>query len=75
MNCEFALESWLGDLIEYYETEIKIRLKKRFLALLVCLSVFLCYGCGFLVGAAAGGAGGYMLRDKGYEVQSPVKKE
>jgi hypothetical protein len=55
--------------------EKKMRLRKRLLAFLVCLSILLCYGCGFLVGAAAGGAGGYILRDKGYEVQSPVTKE
>jgi hypothetical protein len=52
-----------------------MRLRKRFLALLVCISLLLCYGCGFLVGAAAGGTGGYILRDKGYEIKSPVKKE
>ncbi|MGB7293712.1 MAG: hypothetical protein WBD99_16200 [Thermodesulfobacteriota bacterium] len=50
-------------------------IKKRLLALSLCLTLILCSGCGFLVGAAAGGAGGYILRDKGYEVQSPVTKE
>lgn len=52
-----------------------MRLKKRLLTFLVCLSILLCTGCGFLVGAAAGGTGGYILRDKGYVVQSPVKKD
>lgn len=69
------LRSWPPDSIKYPEMEKKMTLKKRLLAFLVCLSILLCYGCGFLVGAAAGGAGGYILRDKGYEVQSPVKKE
>ena len=32
-------------------------------------------GCGFLIGAGAGGMAGYELKDEGYEVQSPVKKE
>jgi len=31
--------------------------------------------CGYLIVAGAGAAGGYMLKDKGYKVQSPVKKE
>lgn len=32
-------------------------------------------GCGYLIAGGAGAAGGYILRDEGYEVQSPVKKE
>lgn len=32
-------------------------------------------GCGLLVAGGAGAAGGYILRDEGYEVQSPIKKE
>jgi hypothetical protein len=32
-------------------------------------------GCGYLIAGGAGAAGGYILKDKGYEVQSPVKKE
>lgn len=31
-------------------------------------------GCAFLVGAAAGGTAAYVLKEKGYEVQSPVKR-
>ena len=31
-------------------------------------------GCWFLLGAAGGGAGAYVARDKGYKVQSPVAK-
>ena len=38
------------------------------------LAVSLC-GCGLLVAGAAGVAGGYILRDQGYEIQSPVKKD
>lgn len=30
-------------------------------------------GCAFVVGAAAGGTAAYMLKERGYEVQSPVK--
>jgi len=29
-------------------------------------------GCWFLLGAAGGGAGAYVARDKRYKVQSPV---
>ncbi len=32
-------------------------------------------GCAFLAGAAVGGAGGYILRDQGFKLQSPVEKE
>jgi hypothetical protein len=32
-------------------------------------------GCWYAAAAGAGAAGGYILRDKGYEVQSPVEKE
>lgn len=32
-------------------------------------------GCGYLVAGGAGATGGYILRDEGYEVQTPVKKE
>jgi hypothetical protein len=53
--------------------------KKIFLAFLLGLGLLVNYGCEFLagtaVGGAAGAAGGYILRDKGYKVQSPVKKE
>jgi hypothetical protein len=32
-------------------------------------------GCAFVVGAAAGGAAGYTLREQGYHVRAPVTKE
>ncbi|MDD3883430.1 MAG: hypothetical protein PHW66_00690 [Gallionella sp.] len=32
-------------------------------------------GCVLAVGAAAGGTAVYLLKDKGYEVQAPVKKK
>jgi hypothetical protein len=35
----------------------------------------LCSGCGYLIAGGAGAAGGYILRDKGYKVQSPVEKD
>ncbi|HWP91183.1 MAG TPA: hypothetical protein VNN20_03155 [Thermodesulfobacteriota bacterium] len=50
-----------------------MRIKKIILASIVSLLLVMSYGCGFLVGAAAGGAGGYILRDQGYKVQSPVE--
>ena len=41
--------------------------------LFVMLTV--CSGCGYLIVGGAGAAGGYIARDKGYKVQSPVEKE
>ncbi len=32
-------------------------------------------GCGYLIAGGAGAAGGYILRDEGYKVQSPVTKD
>ncbi len=56
-----------------------MKIKKIILAFLLVLALLACYGCEFLAGTAVGGAagtaGGYMLRDKGYKVQSPIKKE
>ena len=46
-----------------------------YLAALVLVLSTLLQGCAFLVGAAAGGAAGYMLKDNGYEVQSPVTRD
>jgi len=31
-------------------------------------------GCGYLVVAGAGAAGGYIMRDKGYKVKKPIEK-
>lgn len=53
--------------------EKNMNAQKIVLAFLLSIAFVLNYGCGFLVGAAAGGAGGYILRDQGYEVQSPVE--
>jgi len=42
------------------------------------LLIFLAAGtssCGYLIAAGAGAAGGYILKDQGYEVQSPVAKD
>ena len=43
-------------------------------ALLISLAVFSSSCAPFVVGAAAGGAGAYILHDKGYRVQSPISK-
>lgn len=32
-------------------------------------------GCGFLAGAAVGGTAGYMMKDEGYNVRSPVTRD
>jgi hypothetical protein len=51
-----------------------MRKKTSYLAIVIlALSTFI-HGCSFLLGAAAGGTAGYMLKDKGYEVQTPVKR-
>jgi hypothetical protein len=50
-----------------------MKIGKILLAFFLSLTLLVNYGCGFLVGAAAGGAGGYILRDQGYKVQSPVE--
>lgn len=51
-----------------------MRIKKLILASLLGIALLTSYGCGFLAGAA-GGAGGYILRDQGYKVRPPIKKE
>ena len=49
--------------------------KKIILTFLLGLVLLASYGCEFLVGTAVGGAGGYILRDQGYKIRSPIKKE
>ena len=49
---------------------------KKFIGLaVIMLFAFSLTGCGYLLAGGAGAAGGYILRDQGYKVQSPVKKE
>jgi|GEM_PF-3316713 len=48
--------------------------KSSYLAIGILALSTLIQGCAFLVGAAAGGATAYVLKEKGYEVQSPVKR-
>jgi len=50
-------------------------MKRHFVYLLLVLVIPLFAGYGYLIAGGAGAAGGYILRDKGYEVQSPVEKE
>jgi hypothetical protein len=49
-------------------------MKKRIVCILLILSLSAPTGCGYLIAAGAGGAGGYILRDQGYEIKSPVEK-
>lgn len=49
--------------------------KTSFIAVVILALSTLLQGCGFLVGAAVGGTAGYLLKDEGYEVQSPVRRE
>ncbi|QSI77537.1 MULTISPECIES: hypothetical protein [Niveibacterium] len=48
---------------------------RSILSTLLVAALCLLQGCAFAVGAAAGGAAGYMLKEKGYTVQSPVTHE
>lgn len=48
---------------------------KLFLAAAALVIATQLQGCAFAVGAAAGAAAGYTLKDKGYEVRSPVHKD
>ena len=52
----------------------ELTMQRRFIwiLLLVCLAAL--NGCGYLIAAGVGGAGGYILRDQGYEIKSPVEK-
>ncbi len=48
---------------------------KRLVHLIIIFTMIpMLSGCWFLLGAAGGGAGAYMARDKGYKVQNPVVK-
>ena len=49
--------------------------KNIILTFLLGLILLASYGCEFLAGTAVGGAGGYILRDQGYNIRSPIKKE
>lgn len=51
-------------------------MKELILPFLLVLALLASYGREFLAGTAVGGAaGGYILRDEGYKVQSSIKKE
>lgn len=49
--------------------------KPTYLLILMLIFTPTLSGCAFVAGAAAGGAAGYMLKDKGYDVRSPVTHE
>lgn len=51
-----------------------MRKKSFYLAIGILAFSTLIQGCAFVVGAAVGGTAAYMLKEKGYEVQSPVKR-
>lgn len=52
-----------------------MKLKPSYLLILLLICTLILPGCSFVAGAAAGGAAGYMLKDKGYDVRSPVTHE
>jgi len=49
--------------------------KRLVIYLLLALMVPALSGCWYAVAAGAGATAGYVMRDKGYKVQSPVEKE
>jgi len=51
-----------------------MKTKRLFLLILLASIMVVQSGCALFVGAAAGGTGAYILRDKGYTVQNPIKK-
>lgn len=56
-----------------------MKLKDELTAYCLILVLFVLSGCAFASGAAlgtaAGFAGGYLLRDHGYELRDPIAKE
>jgi hypothetical protein len=52
-----------------------MKLLKALAIAVLLAAVAILEGCAFVTGAAIGGTAGYMLKDRGYEVQSPVTKE
>ena len=47
---------------------------RTFLIILISSFSLLYTSCVFVAGAAAGGAGAYMMKEKGYDIQSPITK-
>jgi len=52
-----------------------MKLKRLVIYSLLALMVPTLSGCWYAVAAGAGATAGYMMRDRGYKVQSPVEKE
>lgn len=52
-----------------------MRVRRIVLYLLLALVAPALSGCWYAAAAGAGAAGGYLMRDAGYKVQSPVKKD
>jgi len=52
-----------------------MKLRRVIVYALLALIVPALSGCWYAAAAGAGAAGGYILRDKGYKIQSPVEKE
>ncbi len=52
-----------------------MKLKRIVAYLVLALMAPALSGCWYAAAAGAGAAGGYILRDKGYKMQSPVEKE
>ena len=49
-------------------------MSKMLLVIGISIGLVLSSCAAFLVGAAAGGAGAYIMRDQGYKVRSPIEK-
>ena len=56
-----------------------MKTRNRYVAYILILLLFTITGCAFAsgaaIGTAAGFAGGYILRDHGYEIRDPIVQE
>ena len=52
-----------------------MKLRRMVIYAALALMIPVLSGCLYVAAGGAGAAGGYILRDKGYKVQSPVEKE
>ena len=49
-------------------------MNKILIVITLSFSLLISSCAAFVVGAAAGGAGAYIMRDQGYKVRSPIEK-
>ena len=52
-----------------------MKFKRAILYVLLALMAPAFSGCWYVVAAGAGAGAGYLMRDKGYQVQKPIEKK